>query len=566
MRRLSASRAVTRKPYSPARVLMLVAVLLVSLVASGVSPAPVDAAPAVDSTDPARLTTAEVAPDDLADMFIRDVTGRVSTKAEREKWAARLSSGVPPQVVFDSLLDSADVGGPFVPVVRLYRATFLRPPKQEGVTYWVDQARSGSSLDEIATTFAKSPEFQNRYGQLSNADFIDQIYRNILNRAPKDSGLAYWENLLRQGTPRGKMIVNFSEASENVNKTSVSARMSLMTATMLRRPATADEVERWRTLWSGLSDTELIRRVMNSAAYQQRLARNFTEQHPLTGQWVRKLDAQPALAVKLDNVAAGRPQYGLNQTDIVYEVKVEGDLTRLIGVFHSQQPQTVGPVRSVRTSDFDVLEPFGRPLLAASGANAAVLRQLADVDVVNVNALRAADAYWRLSSRSAPNNLMATTDRLWARSPAGVGAPPTMLQTGLPATSGKATGGVDIEFGRASISWTWNNAQQQWRRVQNGKKHVDHNGLPVGAENVIVMATKYTQSTADLASPHAKTVGTGRALIFTNGTVIDGKWSRTSADQPIKYVDGNGSPVTLRPGQTWIELAPIGSFSFRKLN
>ncbi len=554
---------VARKPFSA---LLAVTALLVTSLSAGLISTPVAAAPAVPAVNPPRLTTAEVAPDDLADMFIRDVTGRLSTKAEREKWGTKLASGTPPQVVFDSLMDSTDVGGPFVPVVRLYRATFLRPPKQEGVAYWVKQARSGDSLDEIATVFAKSPEFQNRYGQLSNRQFVDQIYRNILGRAPQASGLAYWENLLARGTARGKMVVNFSEASENVNKTSVSARMSLLTATMLRRQATTDEVARWRSLWSGLSDTELIRRVMNSSAYQQRLARNFTKKHPLTGQWTRKIEQRPALAVKIDNVAAGRPQYGLNLTDIVYEVKVEGNLTRLIGVFHSQQPATIGPVRSIRTSDFNVLEPFRRPLLAASGANSAVLSQLRNVGVVNVNALRAPEAYWRLSSRSAPNNMMATAEKLWARSPAGAGAPPTMLRTGLPASSGRATAGINIEFGRASVSWTWNKQQQQWRRTQNGKLHVDQNGVPVGAENVIVMSTKYTQSSADLASPHAKTVGTGRALIFTDGTVVDGTWTRASATEPIKYVDGNGNPVTMRPGQTWIELAPVGSFSFRKLN
>lgn len=556
--------------FSPARqslTRVLAAVLTMGLIASGLAAGPAVAAPGqTAAANAAVLTTAEVTPDDLADMFIRDATGRVSTPAEREKWGAKLSSGTPPQVVFDQLLDSTDIGGPFVPVVRLYRATFLRPPKQEGVAYWVRQARSGESLEEIATVFAKSPEFVNRYGNLSNGDFIDQIYLNILGRPAKADGKAYWEGLLKRGVPRGNMIVNFSEASENVKKTSVSARMSLLTATMLRRQATEDEVAKWQTLWSGLSDTELIRRVMNSAAYKQRLGRNFTKQHPLTGQWSRKVEQRPALAVKIDNVAAARPQYGINSADIVYEAKVEGNLTRLIAVFHSQQPKTVGPVRSIRTTDFDVLAPFRRPLLAASGANGEVLRQLRQVPVINANALQVPGAYWRLSSRSAPNNLMATASTLWGRSPAGATAPPTMLKTGLPASSGKNTGGVNIEFGRASVSWTWSKAQQQWRRTQNGKRHVDQNGLPIGAENVIVMATKYGQSSADSASPHGKTVGTGRALIFTNGTVIDGKWTRTKAADPIKYVDGNGRAVTLRPGQTWIELAPIGSFSFRKIN
>lgn len=551
----------------------LTALVLAALLTTGVTPGPLAAQAAdadADADADGKLTVAQIAPDDLADLFVRDLAARPATAAEREQLGAELSSGTPPQVLFKSLMDgsskagrSANVSGPYAAVVRLYRATFLRAPHHQGVTYWTGKARNGASIDQIATAFARSQEFTNRYGPLSNQQFVDQIYLNILGRPAAARGRAYWQGLLSRGVPRGKMIVNFAEADENVNKTAVSARMSLLTATLLRRAATNREVARWQGWRPDTGDNELIRRVMNSAAYQRRLAETFTYQDPLTGQWSRTVEQRPALAAKIDNVRAARPQYGINGADVVYEEMVEGNLTRLIAVFHSQQPKTIGPVRSIRTTDFDVLTPLDRPLLAASGANGTVLRQLRRLPIVNANALVASNAYWRLSSRSAPNNLMATTSRLWARSRATSTPPPAIFSTGLPASSGKNTGGVNIDFGGTSVTWTWDSPRQQWRRIQDGKPHIDHDGRPVGAENVVVMATRYTASSADAASPHGTTVGRGRALIFTNGTVVDGHWSRAQATDPISYTGTNGEPVTLRPGQTWVELAPIGSFRFR---
>ena len=87
---------------------------------------------------------------------------------------------------------------------------------------------------------------------------------------------------------------------------------------------------------------------------------------------------RPALAVKVDNLDANGetavPQLGLLKADVVFEEIVEGNITRLVGVFHSQQPGRVGPVRSARTTDVQLLPQLGRPLLAWSGGNAGVVR------------------------------------------------------------------------------------------------------------------------------------------------------------------------------------------------
>jgi hypothetical protein len=234
-----------------------------------------------------------------------------------------------------------------------------------------------------------------------------------------------------------------------------------------------------------------------------------------------------------------------------------------VAVFHSQNPAVVGPVRSVRVSDFDILAAYNRPLLAASGANPGVLRALSEAPVVNVNALKV-DEYWRHGGRKAPHNLMTSPARLWTHSPAGASPPPAMFPTGpQPSVGQPRPGGVAVEFGRATVGWKWDAEAEVWRRTQNGKLHTEASGRAIGAENVIVMVTRYTANAIDAKSPEAHTVGRWRAMIFTNGTMIDGFWQRDRATDPIEFVDGNGRPVVLRPGQTWIELAPPFTTSLR---
>ncbi len=105
-------------------------------------------------------------------------------------------------------IDEFDRSGP---VARLYRAYFLRAPERSGRDYW---SSSGKPLGAISQAFAESPEFQNRYGSLSNADFVSLVYRNVLNRPAEGEGLAFWTAQLDAGSLRGDMMVQFSESAE----------------------------------------------------------------------------------------------------------------------------------------------------------------------------------------------------------------------------------------------------------------------------------------------------------------------------------------------------------------
>ena len=264
---------------------------------------------------------------------------------------------------------------------------------------------------------------------------------------------------------------------------------------------------------------------------------------------------RPALAVKIDNASAARPQTGINEADVVYEEIVEAGLTRFIAVFQTTSPGTVGPVRSGRTSDPILLEGFDRPLFAYSGANSGTNQAIDASPLVDVGYNDASSAYWRSSSRRAPHNLYASTDRLWAihadrtdLSP----APFTFGWDGQPLPeSAIAAEGVSIDFGRVVADYAWDGSG--WRRSTNGVAHHDAAGVRVAPANVVVQFTPYGRSAADNRSPEAQTVGSGTAWVFTAGHLIVAEWHRSDPGRPAT-ITLDGEPLLLRPGRTWVAL------------
>lgn len=294
---------------------------------------------------------------------------------------------------------------------------------------------------------------------------------------------------------------------------------------------------------------------------------------PLTGLRVKDgaLLARPPLAVKIDNLDAAResavPQTGLIRADLVYEEIVEANITRLVGVFHSQQPERVGPVRSARTTDVNLLPQLGRPLLAFSGGNNGVLAAVAgSPSIVDVGANRVPGAYHRDHSRRAPHNLYVDGNSLWSHAPKGLPAPPQLFLFRTPGQAPPAgtpkSQGVDLTWGgggaSSPVQWRWDPKARLYLRFQRGRAHRDSSGVQLSAKNVLVLVTTYGQSAADSRSPEAQTVGSGEAFVYTTGRVIHGRWNRPAIDKPTSVVDDAGRPVFFSPGQTWIELPRAG--------
>jgi len=124
----------------------------------------------------------------------------------------------------------------------------------------------------------------------------------------------------------------------------------------------------------------------------------------------------PVLAVKIDNIGPARPPTGLTSADIVYILPVEGGLSRILAVFSSRLPPVIGPVRSAREADLELLAQFGRPAFAYSGATSRLLPFVARSQIADLYAGRAG-GYFRDPQRLAPHNLYARTRQLVAQAP-----------------------------------------------------------------------------------------------------------------------------------------------------
>ena len=284
---------------------------------------------------------------------------------------------------------------------------------------------------------------------------------------------------------------------------------------------------------------------------------------------------RPPIAVKVSNSSDARPQIGLDVADVVIEERVEG-ITRLIAVFHSTPSAPVGPIRSARDSDIDLLGALGRPVFVWGGANEGVAARVDGANVVSFNVdPDAAEDKFRDETRSAPDNLFIdSTDAFWAKAgdasaptpPVLVGTstatPPTTPTTGPPATTapgptvpGTPTPAVHVDYGGTQADFVWDAARGGWARLQDGTPHVVANGAVLAPTSVVLLVTPYGTAPSDASSPIALTTGTGDATVLVAGNAVDATWSRPTATDPFTLSDdATGAQLVLPAGRTWIGL------------
>ncbi len=300
---------------------------------------------------------------------------------------------------------------------------------------------------------------------------------------------------------------------------------------------------------------------------------------PLTGSLTTDLSLaqRRPLAVKVGNGdPKDRPQAGLAAADIVYEVLVEAGFTRFLAVFHSETPTRIGPVRSARSSDFDILADLATPYLATSGANSTVLREMRQAagegTLIDVGAMRMGAPYTRDRSRPSPHNLYFYYENLGGGDadtlPGGLPeAPPAHLfdygspnPPGLPDAAGVTVAYKTLYGGE--VSHVWDPFLGGWVRIQDGTLHTaetDFGVAEIAPANVIVVLMPYGRSAADRRSPQALSYGSGEAIVLTAGSVHEAQWERTEDRVGFRFTDEAGDPLSLSAGSTWLLLGNTSS-------
>ncbi|WP_225840057.1 DUF3048 domain-containing protein [Streptomyces sp. NK08204] len=265
--------------------------------------------------------------------------------------------------------------------------------------------------------------------------------------------------------------------------------------------------------------------------------------------------AGSVLAVKIDNVPAARPQTGLDAADVVYAEQVEGGLSRLMAVYATKLPVVVGPVRSARESDLELLRQFDRPVLAFSGAQRKLLPLIDRAPLIAGSPAHAPEAYFRGSDRPAPHNLCLRPARLLSAAP-GRAALTTGFRYGPPPSGGTPTASRTVRYPSARFTFTWSAERARWLVSTDGTPSVTSAGKRVAPATVVVQYVKVRTSAYHDAlgnnSPYTQTVGSGKAEVLRDGRSFDATWSRPDATRGTTFATAGGGPLDFAAGQVWV--------------
>jgi hypothetical protein len=269
---------------------------------------------------------------------------------------------------------------------------------------------------------------------------------------------------------------------------------------------------------------------------------------------------EPVLVVKLDNTVNAQPHAGLTKADVVYIEEVEYGITRLAAVFSSNVPGRIGPVRSARITDVDLLAQYDRPAFAYSGAQRKMFPVLDGADFFDVSPRTGGSGYSRDGSRRAPYNYFFDGRTGLDRAPKATLAKDQgfVFAEEVP-DGGRVATSADMRWGYSSAAFDY--------RKRTGLYAVTLNGQRAGAEesdrgqNASTVVIQYVKQRPSAYfdkgggnTPHADTIGTGTAMVLRDGLAWKTTWSRPSAADGTTFTLEDGSALPFKPGQVWIVL------------
>lgn len=289
---------------------------------------------------------------------------------------------------------------------------------------------------------------------------------------------------------------------------------------------------------------------------------------PLTGEVIAEGSPSdhPAVIVKVSNSDSGdrSAMLGVDEADIVFEERIESAATRFVAVFHSSFPAEVGSVRSWRTSDIDIVSNLNRPVLASSGGNDGVNSQVRQAEneglLIRASNQLGDPQFRRISEFSAPRNLVVDVPALLDKASDGEAPAPIFDYSDNVVELGVASAGARVQA-RSEAIFVWSETAGGYLRFVDGQQVVARNGAPVVSQNVVVMTTTYVPSQIDAESRDAITIGSNPVTIYSNGSRVEGTWTREFARDGYTFETPDGQTIGLAPGKTWVSLTPAGTGS-----
>ncbi len=268
---------------------------------------------------------------------------------------------------------------------------------------------------------------------------------------------------------------------------------------------------------------------------------------------------KPVLVVKYDNTPNAQPHAGLTAADVVYVEEVEFGLTRIAAVFSSSLPRTVGPIRSARISDIDLLAQYGRPAFAYSGAQHRLRPVLAAASIYDVSGDKGPAGYFRDGRRPAPYNFFGVPAALLARAPRASVARDIGFEFSATAPAGgKRVKAATVPYPSSQAAFVWNSTLQSWDvRLNKRPARAAEGGTQHASTVVIQYVRQHDSGYGDKfggRTPKEETIGSGKGWVLRNGRGYPVTWSRPTATSGTTFTGADGSVVPFAAGQIWVVL------------
>ncbi|MGI6678319.1 MAG: DUF3048 domain-containing protein [Dehalobacterium sp.] len=312
--------------------------------------------------------------------------------------------------------------------------------------------------------------------------------------------------------------------------------------------------------WSSRENNSIEETVGVGAGEEEQSAEEIFPYHcPFDGTPLKELPLRPVV-VTIDNYAAARPQSGLSQADLIYEIPAEGGITRLLALYYHGQADKIGPIRSARPYLAAIAQEWqGVFIHVGESPQAQTFFKRENLD--HINEMFHPQGFWRERNRKAPHNLYSSSKNIWqeitkkgwdeAKSIEGFSFSPEAERNLF--TSGIKASQVTIAYPYSTVSFKLAEDGALYQRFIGNQAHIDQEtSLPLSAANILVQETRI-RSIDDVGRLEIELMGEGRAWLFSQGEVIEGRWVK-EGKKPTQFLDQAGKDFLLTPGQTWIEI------------
>jgi hypothetical protein len=270
------------------------------------------------------------------------------------------------------------------------------------------------------------------------------------------------------------------------------------------------------------------------------------------------------IVVTIENSRPANPQAGLIKSDIVYELMVEGGITRFLAVFHSglQEETVLGPIRSARHDFYELTKELDA-VLVHSGASQKAYALIQSGKVKDIDEITMGGPFYRSKERKAPHNLYAGIRNLKDFSIRRGHKDDVQLQPLLffaekeEGLSGNPANSVKVSYhSKYNVSYQYDEQSQSYQRFMRDKPHVDQTtGQQLTVDNIVIQLTKY-RSIDKEDRQEIDIIGEGKGFMIQNGQYIPIIWKKTSAAKRTVLFTLDGEEVQFKPGKTFWQIVP----------